>query len=99
MEDYASRQRKPGKHLVGIGLVVVLHLLIFWAVNSGLARSFVKAIKGPVEAVLLEEQNPKFHRPRPPHRPRICLLRLLRLHRLMFRLSKCLCRRQRQPMR
>ncbi len=51
MEDYASRQRKPGKHLVGIGLVVALHLLIFWAINSGLARAFVKKIKGPVEAV------------------------------------------------
>jgi len=66
MEDYASRQRKPGKHLVGIGLVVVLHLLIFWAVNSGLARSFVKPIKGPVEAVLLEEQKPDIPPPPPP---------------------------------
>jgi protein TonB len=70
MEDYASRQRKPGKHLVGIGLVVVLHLLIFWAVNSGLARSFVKAIKGPVEAVLLEEQKPEIPPPPPPPPPK-----------------------------
>ena len=64
MEDYASRQRKPGKHLVGIGLVVVLHLLIFWAINSGLARAFVKKVQGPVEAVLLEEQKPDI--PPPP---------------------------------
>lgn len=69
MEDYASRQRKPGKHLVGIGLVVVLHILIFWAINSGLARAFVKKIKGPVEAVLLEEQKPDIPPPPPPPPP------------------------------
>ena len=70
MEDYASRQRKPGKHLVGIGLVVVLHLLIVWAINSGLARAFVKKIKGPVEAVLLEEQKPDIPPPPPPPQPK-----------------------------
>ncbi len=70
MEDYASRQRKPGKHLVGIGLVVVLHLLLFWAINSGLARSFVKKLKGPVEAVLLEEQKPDIPPPPPPPPPK-----------------------------
>ena len=70
MEDYASRQRKPGKHLVGIGLVVALHILIFWAINSGLARAFVKKIKGPVEAVLLEEQKPDIPPPPPPPPPK-----------------------------
>lgn len=70
MEDYASRQRKPGKHLVGIGLVVVLHLLIFWAINSGLARAFVKKVQGPVEAVLLEEQKPDIPPPPPPPPPK-----------------------------
>ena len=66
MEDYASRQRKPGKHLVNIGLVVVLHILIFWAINSGLTRAFVKKIRVPVEAVLLEAQKPDIPPPLPP---------------------------------
>ena len=69
MQDYASRQRKPTKHLVGLGLVVVLHLLLLWAINSGLARSFVKKLKGPVEAVLLEEQKPDIPPPPPPPPP------------------------------
>ena len=69
MNDYASRQRKPTKHLVGLGLVVVLHLLLFWAISSGLARSFVKKIKGPVEAVLLEETKPDIPPPPPPPPP------------------------------
>ena len=70
MDDYASRQRKPSKHLLGLGLVVVLHLLLFWAINSGLARAFVKKIKGPVEAVLLEDTQPDIPPPPPPPPPK-----------------------------
>ena len=64
MNDYASRQRTPSKHLVGIGVVLVLHILIFWAINSGLARKFVKVVKGPVETLLLEDAKPDI-----PHLP------------------------------
>ena len=70
MDDYASRQRKPTKHLIGLGLVVVLHLLLFWAISSGLARAFVKKIKGPVEAVLLEDTKPDIPPPPPPPVPK-----------------------------
>jgi protein TonB len=67
MDDYASRQRQPAKHLLGLGLVLVLHLLLFWAINSGLAQSFVKKSKGPVQAILLEESKPDI--PPPPTPP------------------------------
>jgi protein TonB len=69
MIDYASRQRTPRKHLIGLTVVVVLHGLLFWAINSGLARKFVKVIKGPVEAVLLEETKPDIPPPPPPPPP------------------------------
>jgi protein TonB len=48
----------------------VLHGLLFWAINSGLARKFVKVIKGPVEAVLLEETKPDIPPPPPPPPPK-----------------------------
>ena len=70
MIDYASRQRTPRKHIVGLTVVVVLHGLLFWAINSGLARKFVKVIKGPVEAVLLEETKPDIPPPPPPPPPK-----------------------------
>ena len=66
MIDYASRQRASRKHVIGLTAVVVLHGLLFWAINSGLARKFVKVIKGPVEAVLLEETKPEIPPPPPP---------------------------------
>jgi protein TonB len=55
---------------VGLTVVVVLHGLLFWAINSGLARKFVKIIKGPVEAVLLEETKPDIPPPPPPPPPK-----------------------------
>lgn len=70
MKDYASRQRSPRKHLVGLGAVVVLHALLFWAINSGLAHKFVKIVKGPVEAVLLEDSKPDIPPPPPPPPPK-----------------------------
>ena len=69
MIDYASRQRTPRKLVIGLTAVVVLHGLLFWAINSGLARKFVKVIKGPVEAVLLEEAKPDIPPPPPPPPP------------------------------
>jgi periplasmic protein TonB len=70
MDDYANQQRKPSKHLLGFGSVVVLHLLLLWAINSGLARTFIKHIKGPVEAVLLEDTKPDIPPPPPPPPPK-----------------------------
>jgi len=70
MIDYASRQRTSRKHVIGLTAVVVLHGLLFWAINSGLARKFVKVIKGPVEAVLLEETKPDIPPPPPPPPPK-----------------------------
>ena len=66
MKDYASQQRNPGKHMLGLGLVVLLHILVFWAINSGLAKKFVKVIKGPVEAQLIEDAKPDIPPPPPP---------------------------------
>lgn len=55
---------------MGLGAVVVLHGLLFWAINSGLAHKFVKIVKGPVEAVLLEETKPDIPPPPPPPPPK-----------------------------
>ena len=70
MKDYAIRQQSPGKHLFGLGAVIFLHALLLWAINSGLAHKFVKVVKGPVEAVLLEETQPDIPPPPPPPPPK-----------------------------
>jgi protein TonB len=58
MYDYADQQRKPGKHMVGFGIVVVMHILLGWALVSGLARKVVDVIKNPIETKIIEETKP-----------------------------------------
>jgi protein TonB len=65
MDDYANPPNKQIKHALGIGLVVGLHVLIFWAINSGLARAVVNQINPPVEAILLRELKPEIVPPPP----------------------------------
>ena len=65
--SYASRQRAPRRHLMGIAGVLVLHGLLWWAIQSGLARQVVKVTENTVEALLLSDTLPK--PPPPPPAP------------------------------
>jgi len=66
MNDYAQRNRKPTRLWVSLGVVVALHVLLLWAISSGLATKFVKIAKAPVQAMLLEEIQPVLPPPPPP---------------------------------
>lgn len=56
--DFAEQQRNPGKHAVGFGVVVAMHLLMGWALVSGLAQRMVEVIKAPIETKIIEETAP-----------------------------------------
>jgi len=53
--DFAQHQRNPTRHLVSIGCVLLLHVLIIWALVTGLARKVVEVVKGPIEVKVIEE--------------------------------------------
>jgi protein TonB len=63
--DYAQQQRDPTKHLIGLVAVFALHVLIIYALVTGLARKVVDVIKKPIETKLVEEVRP----PPPPETP------------------------------
>jgi protein TonB len=63
--DYAQQQRNPSKHLIGFGLVVLLHVVVVYALINGLARKVVEVIKQPLETKIVEEVN----KPKPPEAP------------------------------
>ena len=65
ISPYATRQRNPRKHLISITLVVALHGLLLWAIQSGLAREVVKITESTVEVLLLTDNRP----PPPPQPP------------------------------
>jgi protein TonB len=56
--DFAEQQRQPGKHVVGIGIVLALHLVLGWALLNGLAQRLVDVIKAPIETKIIEEVKP-----------------------------------------
>lgn len=64
--NYAEQQRNPAKHALGIGLVVAMHLLLGWAMVTGLARKVVEVVRVPIEARIIEATAPS---PPPEVRP------------------------------
>jgi protein TonB len=77
--DFAQQQRNPAKHLVGISIVIVMHILLIYALVTGLARKVVEVIKQPLETKIIEEIKekppedlpppPKLNTPPPPFIP------------------------------
>ena len=56
--DYASQQRNPGKHPIGLGVVVVGHVILGYALVNGLGHKIVEVIKAPIETKIIEEVQP-----------------------------------------
>ena len=65
--DFARQQRDPTKHMVGIAFVVVLHVLVIYALLTGLGKTIVEVIKKPLTATIIDEIKAP---PPPPPPPR-----------------------------
>jgi protein TonB len=63
--DLAALRYAPKRSFSGIGIVIGLHLLLAWALVSGLAQRAVEVIKAPIQTRLIEEVKP----PPPPPPP------------------------------
>src|SRR5881394_312211 len=63
--DFAQQQRNPTKHLVGISTVFLIHVLVVYALVTGLARKAIEVIKQPLETKIIEEMK----KPPPPETP------------------------------
>jgi protein TonB len=69
--DYARQQRDPTKHAIGIVIVVAVHVLVVYALLTGLARKAVEVIKKPLSATIIEEIKAPPPPPPPPPPKRI----------------------------
>ncbi|WP_269533182.1 energy transducer TonB [Chitinimonas sp. BJYL2] len=63
--DYAQQQRNPSKHIVGFGLVILLHVVIGYALMNGLHTKVIQIIQKPLDTKIIEEAPP----PPPPEIP------------------------------
>ena len=65
--NYAERERNPARHLPSIGAVILLHIVIGYALVTGLARKVVEVLKAPIETKIIEEiKKPPPDVPPPP---------------------------------
>jgi protein TonB len=55
---YGYQPRDPRKHALQMGIVVLLHLLLGWALVMGLGRKVIEVIKAPIETKIIEEVKP-----------------------------------------
>jgi protein TonB len=64
--DFARQQRDPTRHIIGIGFVILIHVLVVYALVTGLARRAVEVIKKPLTATIVEEIKAPPPPPPPP---------------------------------
>jgi protein TonB len=53
--NYSQRQSDPRRHLVGISAVILFHVLVVYALVTGLARKVVDVVRAPIETKVIEE--------------------------------------------
>lgn len=61
-------QRNSSGRAMGFGFVVLLHLALIWALASGLGTKALEAVKGPIEAKIIDTP-PEVKRDEPPPPP------------------------------
>ena len=69
--DYADQQRSWGKHSPSIIFVIILHIVVGYALVSGLARKVVDVIKQPLETKIIEEVKKVIPDTPPPPPPKL----------------------------
>src|SRR4051812_15613547 len=54
------------RRTIGFGIVVVLHVIVIYMVQSGLGKMMVDRLKGPLEPRIIKEIKPDKEDPPPP---------------------------------
>lgn len=80
--NFNQAQQAPGRRLVGVGTVALLHVVVVYALLTGLAKKVVEYVKPPVDTKVIEEVKklppppevpiappPKMEAPPPPYIP------------------------------
>ncbi|WP_428310538.1 energy transducer TonB [Hydrocarboniphaga sp.] len=68
--DFANRP-DPGRRIIGIGAVVLFHVLLVWGLVNGLARKAIELLPAPIETKILDEVKNEELPPPPPPPPQL----------------------------
>ena len=64
--DFARQQRDPTRHVIGIAFVILFHILVIYALLTGLGSRAIQMIKKPLNATIIEEIKAPPPPPPPP---------------------------------
>jgi len=53
--NYSQRQADPKRHVIGISAVILFHVLVVYALVTGLAKKVVDVVRAPIETKVIEE--------------------------------------------
>jgi protein TonB len=65
--NYAQQQADPRRHVIGVTVVVLFHLLVVYALVTGLAKKVIDVVRAPIETKVIEEVK------KPPPPPEVVL--------------------------
>jgi protein TonB len=65
--NYAQRQADPRRHVIGITAVILFHVLVVYALVTGLAKRVIDVVRAPIETKVIEEIK------KPPPPPEVVL--------------------------
>lgn len=66
-----SQEQDPTKRAAGVGVVILLHILLIYALINGLARKVVEVVKAPLETKIIQDIKPPPPQPPPPPPPKL----------------------------
>lgn len=59
------------RRFTGVGVVIVLHIILVYALLNGLARKIIEVVQAPLETKIVEEVKPPVDKPPPPPPPKM----------------------------
>lgn len=48
----------PGRRVIGFGAVILLHVVVVWALLTGLGKKVIEVVRAPIETKVIEEVKP-----------------------------------------
>ena len=63
--SFTALENNSAKRLIGIGAVIFLHLIIFYALMAGLSKTIHKPEEPTVELMIIQDKPPEPEKPKP----------------------------------
>lgn len=68
-KNFSELENNSSKRLIGIGAVILLHLIILYGLITGLSKTVEKPADEPVELLIIQDKKPEPEKPKPIEKP------------------------------